>query len=67
MPFKGDTEIGNYVWIGYDATIMPGVKIGLGAIIAAKSVATKDVLDYCILGGKPAQIIKQRFEQNVIE
>lgn len=43
LPLKGDTVVGNDVWIGLDATIMPGVKIGDGAIIAAKSVVTKDV------------------------
>lgn len=42
-PFKGDTVVGNDVWIGYEAVIMPGIKIGDGAIIAAKSVVTKDV------------------------
>ncbi|WP_370527207.1 Vat family streptogramin A O-acetyltransferase [Aliivibrio sp. SR45-2] len=67
LPFKGDTEIGNDVWIGYDATIMPGVKIGHGAIIASKSVVTKDVAPYSVCGGNPAVHIKQRFEQSVID
>lgn len=65
LPFKGDTEIGNDVWIGYDATIMPGVKIGDGAIIASKSVVTTDVPAYSIYGGNPAVHIKNRFEPSV--
>lgn len=67
LPYKGDTCVGNDVWIGYDATIMPGVKIGHGAIIASRSVVTKDVPDYAVVGGNPAQIIKYRFDENTIE
>jgi virginiamycin A acetyltransferase len=63
---KGDTEIGNDVWIGYDVTIMPGVRVGDGAIIAAKSVVTKPVLPYTIVGGNPAQLIRQRFDNETI-
>ena len=66
-PFKGDTIIGNDVWIGYEAVIMPGVKIGDGAIIAAKSVVTKEVQPYTIVGGNPAKIIRQRFSNEVIQ
>lgn len=60
-PNKGDTIIGNDVWIGYNATIMAGVTIGDGAIIATKSVVTKDVEPYTIVGGNPAREIKKRF------
>ncbi|MEL7529818.1 MAG: CatB-related O-acetyltransferase [Bacteroidota bacterium] len=60
-PSKGDTIVGNDVWIGYGATIMPGVKIGDGAIIATKSVVVKEVAPYSIVGGNPAQEIKKRF------
>jgi virginiamycin A acetyltransferase len=67
LPFKGDTIIGNDVWIGYEAMIMPGVKIGDGAIIAAKSVVTKDVPPYSIVGGNPAKLIKKRFSDDIIE
>ncbi len=67
LPHKGDTVIGNDVWIGYEATIMPGVKIGNGAIIATKSVVTKDVPDYAVVGGNPAEIIKYRFDEATIE
>ncbi len=61
LPFKGDTVIGNDVWIGYDALIMPGVCIGDGAIIAARSVVTHDVPPYTLVGGNPARPIRHRF------
>lgn len=67
LPYKGDTVIGNDVWIGYDALIMPGVKIGNGAIIAARSVVVKDVPAYTLVGGNPASIIKHRYSPEVIE
>ncbi|MCP4606048.1 MAG: Vat family streptogramin A O-acetyltransferase [Proteobacteria bacterium] len=67
LPYKGDTEIGNDIWVGYDATIMPGVKVGNGAVIASKSVVTKDVPPYSVVGGNPAQIIKYRFDERVID
>jgi virginiamycin A acetyltransferase len=67
LPYKGDTVVGNDVWIGYDALIMPGVRIGNGAIVAARSVVVSDVAAYSIVGGNPAQPIRQRFEADVIE
>ena len=66
LPFKGNTEIGHDVWIGYNATIMPGVKIGSGAIIASKSVVTCDVPAYSVVGGNPAIVIKTRFDDKTI-
>ncbi|MFC9600250.1 Vat family streptogramin A O-acetyltransferase [Peribacillus butanolivorans] len=66
LPFKGDTIIGNDVWIGMDTVIMPGINIGDGAIIAAKSVITKDVEPYTIVGGNPAKKIKTRFSEEII-
>ena len=57
----GDTRIGNDVWIGMDAMIMPGVTIGDGAIIAARSLVTQDVPPYCMVAGTPARVIRQRF------
>lgn len=66
-PSKGDTIIGNDVWIGHDATVMPGIQVGNGAVIATKSVVTKDVPDYAIVGGNPAQIIRKRFDDNTIQ
>lgn len=65
-PTKGDTIIGNDVWIGHDATIMPGVHIGDGAIIATKAVVTKNVTPYTIVGGNPAKTIKKRFSETTI-
>ena len=67
LPYKGDTVIGNDVWIGYEALIMPGVKIGNGAIVAARSVVVSDVPAYTIVGGNPAKPIKQRFSPEVID
>lgn len=67
LPYKGDTIIGNDVWIGYDSIIMPGVKIGDGAIIAAKSVVAKDVPAYSIVGGNPARVIRNRFGDAVVD
>jgi len=66
LPYKGDTVIGNDVWIGFDALIMPGVKIGNGAIISSRSVVTSDVPAYTIAGGNPAKIIKKRFPEETI-
>lgn len=63
---KKDTVIGNDVWIGYDATIMPGVSIGDGAIIGTRAVVTKDVAPYEIVGGNPAQVIRKRFDEATI-
>ncbi len=63
---KGDTIIGNDVWIGFEALIMPGITIGDGAVIAARAVVTKNVEPYTIVGGNPATIIKKRFEDKQI-
>ncbi len=63
---KGDTIVGNDVWIGYGSIIMPGVNIGNGSIIAAGSVVTKDVKPYSMVGGNPAKLIKMRFDENKI-
>lgn len=67
MPYSnGDIVIGNDVWIGTGVTILSGVKIGDGAVIAAKSVVTKDVSPYCIVGGIPAKNIRPRFNKQQI-
>ena len=63
---KGDVNIGNDVWIGFNATILSGVKIGDGAVIGANAVVTKDVPPYAIVAGNPAKIIKMRFSSNVV-
>ena len=61
------TTIGNDVWIGERSIILDGVNIGNGAIIAAGSIVTKDVLPYAIVGGTPAKLIRFRFSTDVIE
>lgn len=66
LPSRGDIVIGNDVWIGYEAVIMPGVNISDGAVVAAKSVVVKDVPPYTIVGGNPALEIKQRFSNTEI-
>lgn len=65
-PQKGDIVIGNDVWIGYNATILAGVTIGDGAIIATNSTVIKDVKPYSIVGGNPAFEIKKRFSEETI-
>jgi virginiamycin A acetyltransferase len=64
---KGDIVIGNDVWIGYEAVVMPGIKIGDGAIVGARAVVTKDVAPYSIVGGVPAKVIRKRFDDETIE
>lgn len=66
-PNKGDTKIGNDVWIGHEGLIMPAVTIGDGAIIASRSVVTKDVPPYTIVAGNPAKIVRKRFDEEVIK
>lgn len=66
-PFKGDTIIGNDVWIGYRATFMPGIHVDNGAIIATNSLVTKNIGPYEIWGGNPAKLIRKRFTQEIIE
>lgn len=63
---KGDTVVGNDDWIGFGATILPGVTIGDGAIVGACSVVTRDVPPYAIVGGNPARVIRTRFTDDVV-
>ncbi|MBE6996837.1 MAG: CatB-related O-acetyltransferase [Ruminococcaceae bacterium] len=67
MPFKGDTVIGNDVWIGQNAVILPGVHIGDGAIIGASSVVGSDVDPYTIAVGNPAKVLRKRFDDELID
>ena len=67
MPFKGNTEIGNDVWIGQNAVILPGIHIGDGAIIGANSVVGSDVAPYTIVIGNPAKILRKRFDEELID
>lgn len=63
---QGDIVLGNDVWVGYDALIMQGVRIGDGAIIGSRAVVTHDVPPYAIVGGVPAKVIRLRFEEETI-
>lgn len=67
LPIKGDTVIGNDVWIGQNATIMPGVHIGDGAIIGANATVASDIHPYAIAVGNPARIIRRRFDDETID
>lgn len=64
---KGDTVVGHDVWFGNSVTVMPGIKIGSGSIIATNAVVTKDVEPYTIVGGNPAKPIRKRFDEDTIE
>lgn len=64
---KGDTIVGNDVWIGTEAMIMPGVTIGNGAIISARSVVAKDIEPYTVVGGNPAKPLRKRFDDKTVQ
>jgi virginiamycin A acetyltransferase len=61
-PSRGDTVVGNDVWLGYRALVLPGLTIGHGAVVAAASVVASDVPPYAIVGGNPARVIRRRYE-----
>ncbi|YBV95532.1 CatB-related O-acetyltransferase [Phyllobacteriaceae bacterium JZ32] len=63
---RGDTVVGDDVWIGMNATVMPGVTIGDGAVIATRSVVSRDVPPYAIVAGNPARVVKMRFDEATI-
>lgn len=65
LPHKGDTIVGNDVWLGRECLIMPGAKIGDGAIVAARSVVSGTIPPYTIYGGNPAKFIKKRFDDEL--
>ena len=67
LPLKGDTVIGNDVWIGQNAVILPGVHVGDGAIIGANSVVGSDVAPYTIVVGNPAKVLRKRFDEELID
>ena len=67
LPNKGDTVVGNDVWIGQNVTILPGVQIGDGAIIGAESVVAGDVEPYTVAAGNPARPIRRRFDGELRE
>jgi virginiamycin A acetyltransferase len=64
---RGDTIVGNDVWIGMEAVVLPGVKIGDGAVIGAKAVVTHDVPPYAIFAGNPGKVVKTRFDRNTVQ
>lgn len=66
LPLRGDTIVGNDVWIGQNTTILPGVQISDGAIIGANSVVGSNVAPYTIVVGNPARMIKKRFDDELI-
>jgi virginiamycin A acetyltransferase len=66
LPYRGDTVVANDVWIGYEAMLMPGVKVGDGAIIASRSVVTRDVAPYTVVGGNPAVPLRTRFDPETV-
>lgn len=63
---KGDIVVGNDVWIGYEAVILAGVRIGDGAVIGSRAIVTRDIPPYTIVGGVPARTIRKRFDDTVI-
>lgn len=67
LPLKGDTVIGNDVWIGQNAVILPGVHIGDGAIIGANSVVGCEVAPYTVMVGNPARLLRKRFDDELID
>lgn len=67
MPFKGNTVIGNDVWIGQNAVILPRANIGDGAIIGANSVVGSNIAPYTIVAGNPAKVIRKRFDEELID
>ena len=62
-----DTVVGNDVWIGMEAMVMPGVTIGDGAVVAARAVVTHDVPPYAIVAGNPAKVVKTRFGDDIVQ
>jgi len=63
-PSRGDTVVGHDVWLGYSALVLPGVRIGHGAVVAAASVVARDVPPYAVVAGNPARVIRSRFAED---
>ncbi len=64
---RGDIIIGDDVWIGREATILPGVAIGSGAIVAAGAIVSRDVPSYGMVAGNPAELVRLRFEEEIVD
>ena len=65
LPFKGDTVVGSDVWIGQNVTVLPGIHIGDGSIIAANAVVSRDIPPYCVAAGNPCRVIRRRFDEEL--
>ncbi len=63
FPNRGDTVIGHDVWLGFQSTILPGVRIGDGAVVAAHAVVSQDVPPYAIVAGNPARMVRRRLSE----
>lgn len=63
---RGDTVVGNDVWLGFESVVMPGVRIGHGVIVAARAVVTSDVPDYAIIAGNPGRVVRLRFAPEIV-
>ena len=66
LPYKGDTVIGNDVWIGQNVTFLPGVHVGDGCIIGANAVVASDIPPYSVVVGNPAKVLRKRFHDEMI-
>lgn len=67
FPTRGDTVVGNDVWLGYDCLVLPGVKIGDGAVVGARAVVTGDVPPYAVVAGNPARVVRTRFDEGAVK
>lgn len=65
LPLKGDTVVGNDVWIGQNVTVLPGVRIGDGAVIGADSTVARDIPPYTVAAGNPCKVVKNRFDADL--
>lgn len=66
-PSRGDTIIGNDVWLGYESLVLPGIRVGHGAVVAAASAVASDVPPYTVVAGNPARIVRRRFDEDDVE
>ncbi len=64
---RGDVSIGHDVWLGSQCMILSGVRVGTGAVVAARAVVTRDVPPYAVVGGNPARALKSRFDEPTVE